>query len=91
MIGPGRLQISPRVRLAKVKDAQLQQAQAGRRTALVIAATAILWVGATLIGAKLGLGQRVLAFFDLMALGGFLWAVWMIYNIWRSRQDNRGR
>ncbi|MCQ0092621.1 DUF5337 domain-containing protein [Roseovarius sp. M141] len=67
------------------------QAQAGRRAALVIAGTAILWVAATFIGAKLGLSQRVLALFDLMALGGFLWAIWMIYNIWRARQDNQGR
>ncbi len=67
------------------------QALVGRRAALVIAGTAILWVAATFIGAKLGLSQRVLALFDLIALGGFLWAVWMIYNIWRARQDNQGR
>ncbi|PVA11872.1 hypothetical protein DC366_02750 [Pelagivirga sediminicola] len=67
-----------------------KQAQAGRRAALVIAGTAILWVAATFIGARLGLSQRVLALFDLVALGGFLWAIWMIYNIWRSRQDNQG-
>lgn len=72
-----------------VKDAD--QALVGRRAALVIAGTAILWVAATFIGAKLGLSQRVLALFDLMALGGFLWAVWMIYNIWRARQNNQGR
>ena len=66
------------------------QALAGRRAALVIAGTAILWVAATFIGAKLGLSQRALALFDLMALGGFLWAIWMIYNIWRARQDNQG-
>ncbi len=72
-----------------VNDAE--RAQMGRRAALVIAATAILWVVATFIGAKLGLSQRVLALFDLIALGGFLWAVWMIYNIWRARQDNQGR
>ncbi len=72
-----------------MKDAD--QALQGRRAALVIAATAILWVAATFIGAKLGLSQRVLALFDLMALGGFLWAIWMIYNIWRARRDNQGR
>jgi threonine/homoserine/homoserine lactone efflux protein len=69
---------------------QKDQALAGRRAALVIAGTALLWVAATFIGAKLGLSQRALALFDLMALGGFLWAIWMIYNIWRARQDNQG-
>jgi threonine/homoserine/homoserine lactone efflux protein len=66
---------------------EADQSRAGRRAALVIAGTALLWVVATYLGAKLGLGQRVLALFDLMALGGFLWAMWMIYNIWRARQD----
>lgn len=66
-----------------------EQARSGRRAALVIAGTAIIWVLATYLGGKMGLGQRVLALFDLMALGGFLWAFWMIYNIWRARQDNQ--
>lgn len=74
-----------------MRNAELEQARAGRRAALVIAGTAILWAAATLIGAKLGLSQRMLALFDLMALGGFLWAIWMIYTIWRARRENRGR
>jgi len=73
-----------------VSDQGFDQARAGRRAAMVIAGTAILWVAATMIGTKFGLTQRQLALFDLMALGGFLWAVWMIYNIWRARQDNQG-
>ena len=72
-----------------MSDADRKQAQAGRRAALVIAGTAILWVAATFIGRKNGLSQRELIPFDLMALGGFLWAVWMIYNIWRARRDNQ--
>ncbi len=72
-----------------MSDADRKQAQAGRRAALVIAGTAVLWVAVTFIGSRLGLGQRTLALFDLMALGGFLWAVWMIYNIWRARRDNQ--
>jgi threonine/homoserine/homoserine lactone efflux protein len=72
-----------------MSDADRKQAQAGRRAALVIAGTAIVWVAVTFIGSSLGLNQRMLALFDMMALGGFLWAVWMIYNIWRARQDNQ--
>jgi threonine/homoserine/homoserine lactone efflux protein len=68
-----------------------RQAQAGRRAALVIAATAALWVLSTMIGAQLGLSNRVLALFDMLALAGFVWAIWMIYNIWRMRQDSQGQ
>lgn len=67
-----------------------RQGRAGRRAALVIAGTAVLWVLSTLIGAQLGLGTRVLALFDMVALAGFVWAIWMIYNIWRMRQDSQG-
>ncbi|MEI4260436.1 DUF5337 domain-containing protein [Roseovarius sp. D0-M9] len=73
-----------------MSDTGKDQARSGRRAAMVIAATAILWVAATMIGTSFGLSQRELALFDLMALGGFLWAVWMIYNIWRARQKNQG-
>jgi len=62
----------------------------GRRAALVIAGTAVLWVGASFIGTKLGLDQRMLALFDLLALAGFVFAFWLIYQIWRARQDNQG-
>ncbi|MFX0545658.1 DUF5337 domain-containing protein [Roseovarius sp. S1116L3] len=73
-----------------MSDKGADQARAGRRAAMVIAGTAILWVAATMIGPMLGLTQQQLVLFDIMALGGFLWAVWMIYNIWRARQDNQG-
>lgn len=66
------------------------QARMGRRAALVIAATGAFWVLATLIGTRMGLSQRALAFMDMLALGGFVWALWMIYQIWRARQDNQG-
>lgn len=74
-----------------MKDADRKRVEAGRNASLVIAATAILWAIATFLGARLEVSQRVLALFDLMALGGFLWGLWMIYNIWRMRRENRRR
>lgn len=70
------------------KDAEI--ARKGRFTALVIAATGVFWVLATLIGGQLGLTQRVRALFDLMALAGFIWAFVLIYQIWRARRDDKG-
>ncbi|MBR9842974.1 MAG: DUF5337 domain-containing protein [Rhodobacteraceae bacterium] len=66
------------------------QARRGRIVAIVIAATALFWIAATFIGAEMGLSQRMRALFDLMALGGFVLALAMIYQIWRKRQDNEG-
>ena len=70
------------------KDAEI--ARKGRVTALVIAATGVFWVLATLFGGQLGLTQRMRALFDLMALAGFIWAFVLIYQIWRARRDDKG-
>lgn len=74
--------------MTRERDTEL--ARKGRMAAIVIAATAVLWILATLLGGQLGLTQRVRALFDLMALAGFVWAIWMIFQIWRLRQSDRG-
>ncbi len=71
-------------------EQQHEQARAGRRAALVIAGTAVLWVLASFIGAQLGLSNRMRALVDMLALAGFVWAFWMIYQIWRMRRNNQG-
>jgi threonine/homoserine/homoserine lactone efflux protein len=74
--------------MARERDTEL--ARKGRMAAMVIAGTGVFWIAATLLGSQLGLTQRTRALFDLMALAGFVWAVWMIYQIWRLRQSDRG-
>ncbi len=59
-----------------------------RRVALVLAATGILWAVAQFAGSKLGWSQSTRALFDLAAGAGFLWALVVIYQIWRARQGN---
>jgi CHASE2 domain-containing sensor protein len=67
-----------------------EQARKGRHAALVIAITAVAWVLVGLIGAQYGWSWRTLLFFDLAALAGFVFAFWIIFQIWRMRRDNRG-
>jgi hypothetical protein len=64
-------------------------ARKGRLAALVIAGTGAFWIVATLIGGYLALDQRLRALFDLMALGGFVFALVLIYQLWRMRRGNR--
>lgn len=66
-----------------------EQTAKGRQAALVIAGTAVLWVLATLIGGQAGLSLRWLALFDMLALAGFLFALWMVFQIWRARRSNQ--
>ena len=69
------------------QDAEI--ARKGRLAALVIAGTGIFWILATILGGFLTLDQRVRALFDLMALGGFVFASVLIYQLWRLRQRNQ--
>ncbi|EAU45946.1 hypothetical protein R2601_21787 [Salipiger bermudensis HTCC2601] len=61
----------------------------GRIIALVIAGTGLAWIAAMLAGEALGWSQRTRAFFDLAAIAGFGTAIWMIYGLWRARQQNK--
>lgn len=65
-------------------------ARKGRFAAKVIAGTAVFWILLTLIGSEMGWSNRSRALFDLMALAGFIWALVLIYQLWRLRQDNQG-
>ena len=69
---------------------QDNEGRKGRQAALVIAGTAVFWVIASFVGGQLGLDNRTRALFDLIALAGFIWALWMIFQIWRARQNNQG-
>lgn len=66
------------------------QMAAGQRTALLIAATGVLWICANLAGAYWGWSNRVQALFDLAALAGFGVALWQVFNIWRNRRNDKG-
>lgn len=65
-------------------------ARQGRTVALVIAGTTVLWLLAQLVGRQLGLSGRFAFLFDLAALGAFIWALIVTFQIWRKRRDNQG-
>ncbi len=67
-------------------DSDEKIARAGRLAALVIAATAVLWIAVSALGAALDWSVRTRAFFDLAALGGFLFALAQVWQIWRARR-----
>ncbi|MDX5382146.1 MAG: DUF5337 domain-containing protein [Rhodobacterales bacterium] len=74
--------------MTRERDTEL--ARKGRTVAIVIAGTGVFWILANLVGGQFGLTNRTRALLDLMALAGFVWALWMIYQIWRLRQDDKG-
>lgn len=64
---------------------------AGRRAAIVIVATGLFWIVATWAGDALGLSNRVRALFDLIALAGFGFGLWMTYGVTRERRRGSDR
>ncbi|MEQ9259997.1 MAG: DUF5337 family protein [Roseovarius sp.] len=62
----------------------------GRQAGLMIAGTGLFWVMATLVGDKEGFSQELRLLFDLLALAGFVFAFWLIFQYWRARQNNQG-
>lgn len=61
----------------------------GRVIALLIAGIGLAWIAATALGAALDWSQRLRALFDLVALAGFGWAIYLIYGLWRDRREHK--
>lgn len=61
-------------------------ARRGRVVALVITLSAVLWVLALALGDEMGWSQRTLALFDLAALAGFVFGLWLLFGLWRARR-----
>jgi hypothetical protein len=66
------------------------QAKAGQRVALTVAAVGGFWVLVTMIGSQYGWSNRTRAIFDLAALAGFGFALWKTFQLWRLRRNDKG-
>jgi hypothetical protein len=67
----------------RTKD-EAATARQARRVAIVLAATALFWMGAQWMGGRLGWEARFAFLFDLLALAAFLWALIVTAQIWRA-------
>lgn len=76
--------------MTKASDQEKSLARQARLVALVIAGTMILWMAAQWIGREIGLQDRFVFLFDMLAMASFLWAFIVTFQIWRKRRDNQG-
>lgn len=64
-------------------------ARKGRMVGLVIAGTMLLWIAANALGPAMGLPGRYALLFDFAALAALVWAMVVIYQMWRARQGGQ--
>ncbi len=65
-------------------------ARAARRAALVMAGVGVFWIAATWAGDVLGWTTRLRGLFDLVALAGFAFALYLTWQVWRLRRAEKG-
>ncbi|WP_069299720.1 DUF5337 family protein [Neptunicoccus sediminis] len=58
-----------------------------RIASIVIIVTMVIWMGASWIGGMIGLPTRFAFLFDFAALAAFFWALVVLYQAWRKRQN----
>ncbi|WP_172330746.1 DUF5337 domain-containing protein [Mangrovicoccus sp. HB161399] len=75
-------------RLQPTED-EVRLARKGRKVALVVAATMVLWFGVQLAGAAFGLPVRIAFLFDFAAIAAFVWALVVTYQLWQARGSTR--
>ena len=63
-----------------------QMSRHARLVALVIAAVMILWMAAQWLGGVMGWPARYVFLFDMLALAGFVWCLFVTWQIWRRRR-----
>jgi hypothetical protein len=69
------------------EERERELARMGRLVSVVIAGTMILWMAAQWIGGELSLPSEYVFLFDLFALAGFLWAIFVTRQLWRKRRE----
>ncbi|MDG1471658.1 DUF5337 family protein [Pseudosulfitobacter sp. SM2401] len=71
-------------------QSQDKTTKAGQRASLFIAGLGVFWLCINLAGNYFGWSNGTRAFFDLAVLAGFGFALWIVFNIWRTRQKDKG-
>jgi len=62
-------------------------ARKSRQAALAIAGTMAVWMLLQLIGAEYNWPRKYALLVDLFALAGFIWALTVVFQIWRTRRS----
>lgn len=66
-------------------------ARKSRVAALVIAGAMLFWIAGQFLREALAIPLRYAFLIDFIAIAAFVWALVVIYQVWRARQSDTGR
>ncbi len=72
-------------RPSAVSPRAMTTARKARMVGIVMASTMALWLGAQVLGGRLGLPVRYVFLLDMAALAAFVWALIVVWQIRRER------
>ncbi|PWK61068.1 DUF5337 domain-containing protein [Roseicyclus mahoneyensis] len=82
--------MAPRPKTPKIEtDTERRRLGQIRLAAFVMAATMVLWMGASFLGGRLGLPPRFAFLIDLAAIAALVWALFVTYWVWKARRADR--
>ncbi|MEM9319798.1 MAG: DUF5337 domain-containing protein [Pseudomonadota bacterium] len=58
-----------------------------RRAALIMSIAMIAWLAVQFLGGRLGWPPTLVFAFDIAAILAFLWALWIVFQVYRARQS----
>ncbi|MFY0690941.1 MAG: DUF5337 domain-containing protein [Paracoccaceae bacterium] len=70
---------------------ELRLVKQSRQAAMVIFVTMLVWIGAQWVGGQMGWPVRFAFLFDLAAGAAFIWALVVLFRVWRQRRNNGER
>jgi hypothetical protein len=80
----------PRRAAPTPRPADPRASRAARVAGLTLAGVGLLWVLATWAGDALGWSTRIRVFFDLFALAGFGFGLYLTWQAWRIARAHKG-
>ena len=60
-----------------------------RIASIVIIVTFPTWMLLSWLGGRLGWETRFVFLFDMMAIAAFIWSLFVLFQVWRRRQEKR--
>ena len=72
-------------------DRSAQDAAQMRLAAVVMAATAVLWLAANWAGQRYGWPSKYAFLADLAAMGGFVWSLLVTWRSWQRGKARSGK